>query len=64
MTTTISIPQKLNAKVTRTAKSMGVSQSWLFTAAVREYLTARELDARVELAGIKSIRELTKNDTW
>jgi metal-responsive CopG/Arc/MetJ family transcriptional regulator len=64
MTTTISMPQKLGNKVTRAAASMGISESKLFVAAVQEYLLAREFDARIESAGIESIRELTKNDTW
>jgi metal-responsive CopG/Arc/MetJ family transcriptional regulator len=64
MTTTISMPQKLSNKVTRVAESMGISESKLFVAAMQEYLLAREFDARIELAGIESIRELTKDDTW
>lgn len=64
MTTTISIPQELGEQITRTAQTLGVSQSNLLAVAIREYIFARELDARAELAGIESIRELTKNDTW
>jgi metal-responsive CopG/Arc/MetJ family transcriptional regulator len=64
MTTTISIPQELGNKVTQVAESLGISQSKLFIAAIQEYLLAREFDARIEIAGIESIRDLTKNDTW
>lgn len=80
MKTAISIPDKLFTDAEITAKQLGLARSQLYVRAIKEFIEHHNKDkiteklnvlysnvvAENELfdAGIESIREATKNDTW
>ncbi|WP_319560114.1 ChpI protein [Marispirochaeta sp.] len=80
MKTAISIPDNLFSDAEITAKQLGLARSQLYVRAIKEFIEHHNKDkiteqlnmlytnavAENELldAGIESIREATKNDTW
>ena len=80
MKTAISIPDNLFTDAEITAKQLGLARSQLYVRAIKEFIEHHNKDkiteklnkiysnavAENELsdAGIESIREATKNDTW
>ena len=80
MKTAISIPDNLFADAEITAKQLGLARSQLYVRAIKEFIEHHNKDkiteklnvlysnivAEDELfdAGIETIREATKNDTW
>ena len=80
MKTAISIPDTLFTDAEITAKQLGLARSQLYVRAIKEFIEHHNKDkiteklnmlysntvAENELldAGIESIREATKNDTW
>ena len=80
MKTAISIPDNLFTEAEITAKQLGLARSQLYVRAIKEFIEHHNKDkiteklnilysdavAEYELidAGIESIREATKNDTW
>lgn len=80
MKTAISIPDNLFTDAEITAKQLGLARSQLYVKAIKEFIEHHNKDkiteklnklhsnavAENELldAGIESMREATKNDTW
>ncbi|MDR0303476.1 MAG: ribbon-helix-helix protein, CopG family [Chitinispirillales bacterium] len=80
MNTTVSIPQKLCKQADKIAIDMGISQSKLFTAAIKKYVEEYKdkniankfnkayskyvPNEQILKTGRANVRELLKNDTW
>ncbi len=83
MKTAISIPDQLFNEAEKTAKSMGIPRSQLYTKAIEAFLDNRKQSnlteklneiygksnsksdlLGTEIAGMETVRELTKNDAW
>lgn len=80
MKTAISIPDNLFTDAEITAKQLGLARSQLYVRAIKEFIEHHNKDKITEKlnllysnivaendlldAGIESIREATKNDTW
>lgn len=80
MKTAISIPDKVFIEAEITAKQLGLARSQLYVKAIKEFIGHHNKDniteklnmlysnaaAEYQLidAGIESMREATKNDTW
>jgi metal-responsive CopG/Arc/MetJ family transcriptional regulator len=80
MKTAISIPDNLFTDAEITAKQLGLARSQLYVRAIKEFVEHHNKDKITEKlnilysnvvaendlldAGIESIRETTKNDTW